>query len=315
MRSIESKALAIFDWVLNPNADDWLDFLQILRQREVLNTTTRLAQSPIGSERRLSMSIPRNDSTGKRPLRAIDELIADVGASAGVFDPVFPGMASTASPTNSGMTSPVSPASSFAESIMSSHIQPRPLSPPQATVESIWQSRPVSWSDVRNSGSEGLVTLSHGHELPARFTSEDLMSRYTGRRVNTPAAWDPAHSTLDSPLLREGVSRKQRPMYEAVQRPASLLLIPPPPRFDDYAYSAPAVPRAKYDDHTHDRQLHQQQDHMYAAPVSFPQHLESGGIIGGDRSWYDAKLARNIIPVDTHGSSWAATFAGMISSF
>jgi hypothetical protein len=142
-----------------------------------------------------------------------------------------------------------------------------------------------------------------------------LMSHYIGRRVNTPAAWDPARSSLDSPLLREGVSRKQRPMYEAVQRPSSLLLIPPPPRFDDYAYSAPAIPRAKYDDHTHDRQLHQQQDQMYATPASFPQHLESGAIVGGDRSWYDAKLARNIIPVETHGGSWAATFAGMISSF
>jgi hypothetical protein len=129
------------------------------------------------------------------------------------------------------------------------------------------------------------------------------------RRINTPAAWDPAASALDSPLLRDDVVlRKARPTYEAVQRP-SLLLIPPPPRFDDYS-SASFVPRAKYEEAN--AGMLEGPDVTYMSPAQFLVHHESSD--EADRAWFDAKIPRTIMG-ETHGSSWATSFAGMISSF
>lgn len=160
-----------------------------------------------------------------------------------------------------------------------------------------------------------------GEEAPAhvpRAVSDDFVGRFGAlrpRRINTPAAWDPSSSALDSPIIRdEVILRKVRPMYEAVQRPyqnSSLLLIPPPPRFDDYS-NASFIPRARYEDSNMAMKDAVMENQDAGSAYAFTEHSESQGF---DRSWYDAKFPRNIMPAETHGGSWAATFAGMISSF
>lgn len=300
MKSVETKALALFEWVFSPQLDEWLEFLQELRNREVANHAAVLP-SAIGSERRTSMSMSfshSEPSNGRRPIRVIDDLMAEVRATAATFDPVFPGV-SPSPRGNSTLVSPVSPTFSLSESfttMSSAQSQPRPLSPPQ--VESNWHNRPASWSELRQPLED--------RQQPPRASSDELMSRFSirPRRIKTPATWDPAASVLDSPLLRDDVvSRKARPTYEAVQRPSSLLLIPPPPRFDDYS-NASFVPRAKYEEAN--ESILEDIDARYA-PTSFPLHYESPD--EADRAWYDTKLPRTIMG-DTHGSSWAASFAG-----
>jgi hypothetical protein len=310
MKSVETKALGLFEWVLSPKLDEWVDFLQQLRDREVANHTATLP-SVIGSERRSSMSMSfshSESSSGKRPIQVIDELMAEVHATATTFDPVFPGVSLMLSPNgSSALTSPASPASLLSESsttTSSSRSQLRPSSPPH--VESNWRSRPASWSELRHE-----LPLEEHQQLP-RASSDELISRFNirPRRIKTPAAWDPAASALDSPVLRgDVVSRKSRPTYEAVRRPSSLLLIPPPPRFDDYS-NASFVPRAKYEEANEG--MLEDPDVTYVSPTSFPLHYESSD--DADRAWYDAKLPRTIMG-ETHGSSWTASFAGMISSF
>ena len=310
MKSVETKALSLFEWILSPKLDEWLDFLQQLHNREVANHIATLP-SAIGSERRSSMSMSfsySESSSGKRPLLVIDELMAEVHATTATFDPVFPGVPSVSSLGGSStLTSPASPASLLSEpSTTTSSAQSllRPSSPPH--VENNWRNRPASWSEIRHD-----LPLEE-RQQPPRASSDELMSRFSirPRRIKTPAAWDPAASALDSPILRgDVVSRKARPTYEAVRRPSSLLLIPPPPRFDDYS-NASFVPRAKYEE-ANDNMLNDP-DVTYVPQPSFPLHYESSD--EADRAWYDAKLPRTIMG-ETHGSSWTASFAGMISSF
>jgi len=308
MKSVENRALALFEWIFSPRLEEWMEFLQQLRNREVANHAAALPNA-IGSERRssMSMSFSHSDSSnGKRPIRVIDDLMAEVRATAMMFDPVFPGVSPTSSPSgNSTLASPASPATSLSESFAttsSAQSQPRPLSPPQ--LESNWRSRPASWSELPG------LPLGERQQLP-RASSDELVSRFSirPRRIKTPAAWDPAASALDSPLLRDDiVCRKARPTYEAVQRPPPLLLIPPPPRFDDYSTES-FVPRAKYEEASEG--MLEDPDTTYVSSTSF-SHYESSG--EADRAWYDAKLPRTIMS-ETHGNSWTASFAGMISSF
>jgi hypothetical protein len=94
-------------------------------------------------------------------------------------------------------------------------------------------------------------------------------------------------------------------MYEAVQRPSSLLLIPPPPRFDDYPNES-FIPRARYEETSEDP------DTTYVSSTSFPSRYELSGEV--DRAWHDTKLPYTLVS-ETHGNSWTASFAGMISSY
>ncbi|KAF8319747.1 hypothetical protein DL93DRAFT_115783 [Clavulina sp. PMI_390] len=292
MKVLEAKALGLFNWILNPDMGLWEEFLHKLRHREVMIHAGHLPGA-IGSERRLSMSFSE-PATLKRPIRVIDELIAEAAASKVVKEPVFPGAVPPFSPveTASSAPSPVSPATSVADSFGSvsaaSSVRsiPHPLPSPHAEPE--WSARRASWTS----------------EINFDFARDDPPVVFGGhsRRVKTPAEWNP--------LVDESVGRRTRPVYEAVQRPNSLLLIPPPAAYEDYvAPGFAGVPPAKYAEHNPRQQVMS----MYALGTTIPrvpqyeQAVNGNGATNGmiDRVWSDA---RNIMP-DLR-ANWAPSLAG-----
>lgn len=202
MKSIETKAITIFDWILCPKPEEWLEFLQQFRRREALAQLTA-----IGSERQearygssiSSMTSPSLVPVGsgaaqKRPIQVIDELIADVRLTMAVPEPVFPGDSATALPETVVVVerSPVSPASSLAESFSShgssahgSNGHSRSRAPPPATMKTVVEelypslTRPMSWSlsDFPSSGASRDIAGADRTMRPSLSAHEDVYRR------------------------------------------------------------------------------------------------------------------------------------------
>ncbi|KAF9517183.1 hypothetical protein BS47DRAFT_542019 [Hydnum rufescens UP504] len=304
MRSIESKALALFSWILGPHPDQWLSWLRQLRRRELTTVNA------IGSERDGRMTNPPT----KKPFQVIDELIAEVCAAENHAEPVF------------AITSPDSAILDDFDSLNDTLVS-SPLPSPHG-LEVHLHSRAASFPEV---GSAAKIV--EGLDLEPRPNSAPHDVHYP-RRLKTPALWDPASTVLDSPQPPS----KPRPMYEAIQRPFVAPPVPPAPQLQQYddAYAAvhgheyvygPAgqvgigsgaqqalvIPR--YFDHTYGigngdgepssfsvRLTYENESRFHSDDTSYPRHEP-------ERSWYDTRLPRSI--AESHiPSSWTA-FSGM----
>ena len=310
MRSLEMSALAIFNWVLGPQPEEWLVWLHQLKRRE---TSTVHA---IGSEREYRMV----NGMAKKPTQVFDELISEVNGY-DEFDPILSAVTSCQSLLLDDLDVGIGN-----RDVTPQEIHPRP--------EVHWHTRTVSFPEARAQLGELFdrnATSSRPHSIHREFFP---------RLADAPAVWDFSTKALDSPQLPS----KPRPSYEAVQRPP-VGPVPPAPTchqqhqhqrlLDNVPYaSTSALP---VDFHPHHRRYNapyevyevgnqlalrdsgrvardfkSDSDEAAAAVCGVPATRVPFLPLESDRSWYDTtRFPRSIADGHHAGRPWGA-FAGML---